>query len=62
MANSGAGLNLFNIPLDINWPDVITSDNNKPLCGGNVVPAGRISGPFGELTDCHFELGLTLEA
>lgn len=60
-AGSDAGLRLFIVSLDINWPHVITSDDNKPLCGGNVV-AGRISGAFNELADCHFELGLTLEA
>lgn len=62
VAGSDAGLRLFIISLDINWPHVITSDDNKPLCGGNVVAAGRISGAFNELADCHFELGLTLEA
>ena len=54
-----AGLRLFNVYLDFSWPHVITSDNNKPLCGENTVVAGRISGAFNELTDCHFELDFT---
>lgn len=59
MAGSDAGLRLFNVSLDFSWPHVITSDNNKPLCGENTVVAGRISGAFNELTDCHFELDFT---
>ena len=61
-ADSDAGLRLFSVSLDFRWPHVITSDNNKPLCGENAVVAGRISGAFNELTDCHFELDFTQEA
>lgn len=62
ISNLGVGFKLLNMFLEVNWPYVITRDYNKPLCEGNVVPAGRISDTFNELTDCHFELGLTLEA
>lgn len=61
-ADSDAGLRLFRVSLDFRRPHVITSDNNKPLCGENAVVAGRISGAFNELTDCHFELDFTQEA
>lgn len=53
---------LFNIPLKINWPQVITSDKNEALYRGDLVPAGRVSGTIDELTDCHSESRLTLEA
>lgn len=62
VSDADAGLELCNISLNINWPHVITTNKNKPLCGGNVVPAGRISDTFNEFTDCHFESCLTLEA
>lgn len=58
----GTGLKLFNISLESNWPRIVASDQNEPLCGGKVVPARRIPNTFSELTDRHFELCLTLEA
>jgi hypothetical protein len=60
--DSGTDFKLFNISLEINRSQAITSDKNEPCCEGIVVPAGRVSGTINKLTDCQFEPCLTLEA
>lgn len=57
-----ANLKLLNVSVEMNWPQVITSDKNIPLQGRNLVPAGRICYATNELAECHFKLCLTLEA